>query len=76
MPPPPVVAVLKVLARLFPTWKLVPTKDIAEVGFRDPEKRQRVRANPVGYVGKPRLSTALQLLLATEEIGQHLHEVS
>lgn len=63
------------LAKLFPTWKLVPTKDITEVGFKDPEKRERVRNNPVGYFGKPRLNTALQLLLTTEEIGRHLHEV-
>lgn len=75
MPPPALVAVLKVLAKLFPTWKLVPTKDITEVGFKDPEKRERVRNNPVGYFGKPRLNTALQLLLTTEEIGRHLHEV-
>lgn len=75
MPPKAVVTVLKCLAKVFPTWKLVPTRDITEVGFRDPEKRELVRQNPIGYVGKPRLSTALQLLLTTEEIGAHLHEV-
>lgn len=74
-PPPAVIAVLKVLAKVFPTWKLVPTKDIVEVGFKDPEKRQRVRNNPVGYFGKPRLNTALEIVLTTDEIAQNLHEV-
>lgn len=76
LPPPAVVSFLKLLVGVIPTWKLVPTKDITDVGFRDIEKRERVRNNPVGYRGKPRLMTALQLLLTTEEIGSSLDEVS
>lgn len=76
MPPPLVLAVLKLLARFFPRWKLVPTSDIAVKGFRDPAKRNKVMANPVSFIGKPRLGTALQLLTTTEEIGRNLSQVT
>ncbi|GJP44012.1 hypothetical protein CLOM_g15566 [Closterium sp. NIES-68] len=76
MPPKPVVTTLSFLASIFPRAKLVPTREIAEIGFRDPVKRARLCENPVGYGGKPRLQTALQMLTATQRIGRDLDKVS
>eukprot|EP01018_Ginkgo_biloba_P020830 Gb_12903 [translate_table: standard] len=41
-PHPMVVSILKKLTGLIPTWKIVPTQDILNVGFKLPEKRQEV----------------------------------
>ncbi|CAI5489591.1 unnamed protein product [Closterium sp. Naga37s-1] len=76
MPPKPVVTTLSFLASIFPRAKLVPTREIAEIGFRDPVKRAKLCENPVGYGGKPRLQTALQMLKATQRIGRDLDKVS
>eukprot|EP00897_Mesotaenium_endlicherianum_P005458 jgi/Mesen1/4940/ME000247S04220 len=75
-PPAVVVLVLKMLAKMFPKWQLVPTKDICELTFRVPEKRQLGYDNPLAYKGKPRLGTAVQLLHTTDEIAAKLHEVN
>ncbi|KAI8557090.1 hypothetical protein RHMOL_Rhmol05G0307600 [Rhododendron molle] len=37
-----VVNVLTKLCRIIPTWKIIPTPDIIDVAFRDPEVRQEV----------------------------------
>lgn len=76
VPPAFVVFLLKALALIFPTWKIVPTKDICEVCFRDRKKLMQGRENPTSQKGKPRLGTAVQLLKTTKEIGRRLSEVT
>eukprot|EP00271_Cylindrocystis_brebissonii_P007038 TRINITY_DN20144_c0_g2_i1.p1 TRINITY_DN20144_c0_g2~~TRINITY_DN20144_c0_g2_i1.p1 ORF type:complete len:397 (+),score=72.88 TRINITY_DN20144_c0_g2_i1:134-1324(+) len=75
IPSPLLVFVLKILARIVPKWKVVPTKDILEEAFRVPEKRAKGGGNPTAYAGKPRLGSALQLVLATEEINRKMEKV-
>ncbi|KAJ7536430.1 hypothetical protein O6H91_12G069300 [Diphasiastrum complanatum] len=75
-PPWLLVQILKMLAPLFPTGKLVPDRDVAAHAFRDPEKRKQVIYNVTGYGGRPRLKTALELLRATDDIEASLHKVS
>eukprot|EP00245_Coleochaete_scutata_P013628 TRINITY_DN560_c0_g2_i1.p1 TRINITY_DN560_c0_g2~~TRINITY_DN560_c0_g2_i1.p1 ORF type:complete len:346 (-),score=51.01 TRINITY_DN560_c0_g2_i1:837-1730(-) len=75
-PPWIVVQALIFLARLFPTWKLVPTRDVCAQAFRVPEKRTLGYNNPTAYEGKPRLGTAVELLRTTDDIEAHLSEVS
>eukprot|EP01018_Ginkgo_biloba_P020833 Gb_12920 [translate_table: standard] len=87
-PHPMVVSILKKLTRLFPTWKIVPTQDIVNVGFKLEEKRKevivcsldssfdRIRANPYVYLGKPRLKTGYELLITSMEIEKRLDEVT
>eukprot|EP00249_Psilotum_nudum_P021126 c27982_g3_i1 orf=348-1421(-) len=75
-PPRIVVTVLTKLASLIPTWKIVPTKDILEVGFKDPLKREEIRSNPFHYQDKPRIRTALEMLHASTELEKRLDEVT
>ncbi|MCO5549051.1 hypothetical protein L7F22_002517 [Adiantum nelumboides] len=75
-PSPIVVSVLSRLANVFPTWKIVPTRDIIETGFKDPLKRAEMRANPYTYQGKPRLKTGLELLTASLDMEQRMEEVT
>ncbi|KAJ7299483.1 hypothetical protein O6H91_Y095200 [Diphasiastrum complanatum] len=75
-PPWLLVQILKILVPLFPTWKLVPNRDVAGHAFRDPEKRKQNAYNVIGYMGRPRLKTALELLRVTDEIEASLHKVS
>jgi acylglycerol lipase len=42
-PPEIVISVMKLLVGVIPTWKIVPVKDIIEVGFKDPAKRKKVK---------------------------------
>lgn len=75
-PSPIVVSILSKLANVFPTWKIVPTRDIIETGFKDPLKRAEMRANPYTYQGKPRLKTGLELLTASLDMEQRMEEVT
>ncbi|MCO5561287.1 hypothetical protein L7F22_014908 [Adiantum nelumboides] len=75
-PPRLLVHVLIVLSYFFPKAKLVPEKNLADLAFRDVEKRQQTVYNVVAYKERPRLKTALELLRATDEISSRLQEVS
>lgn len=37
-----VISVLTKLTRIIPTWKIIPTPDIIDLAFRDPEVRKEV----------------------------------
>lgn len=67
--------ILKLLARIVPKARIVPSGDIAEIGFQDVAKRQQAMQNIIAYVGKPRLGTALSLLKATDDIEKRLDKV-
>nr|ABK22850.1 unknown [Picea sitchensis] len=75
-PHPLVISILKKLTTIIPTWKLVPIEDIVDIGFKDPEKRQKIRANPYVYKGRPRLKTGYELLMTSLDIEKRLDEVS
>ncbi|CAA7389564.1 unnamed protein product [Spirodela intermedia] len=75
-PHPLVVKMLIILCKIVPTWKLMPTQDIIDVAFKDPGKRREVRENPLCYKGRPRLKTAYELFMASQDIEKKLHKVS
>lgn len=75
-PSPLMISVLSKLSTFFPTWKIVPTRDIIETGFKDPLKRQEMRSNPYVYQDKPRLKSGLELLNASLDLEQRLNEVT
>lgn len=75
-PNPLVIKVLTKLCRVIPTWKIIPTQDIVDVAFRDPEVRKQIRSNSYCYTDKPRLQTGNQLMTASLDLEQRLNEVS
>lgn len=42
-PHPVVISMLTTLEDIIPKWKIVPTKDVIEVSFKDPVKREEVK---------------------------------
>lgn len=72
----PVQQFLIGVAKFLPRKKLVPTKDLADMAFKDKEKRKMCAFNVVSYRDKPRLRTAVELLRVTKEIESRLQEVS
>ncbi|XP_024537665.1 caffeoylshikimate esterase [Selaginella moellendorffii] len=75
-PPWILVQILKALVPVFPKSKLLPTRDLAAYAFKDPEKRKKAYHNVVGYVDRPRLRTAWELLVTTQEIESSMRQVS
>lgn len=76
IPPWPMVHLLIGLAKVLPKEKLVPQKDLAEMAFKELKKREQTSYNVIGYRGKPRLRTAVEMLQTTQEIERRLEEVS
>lgn len=74
-PHPVVLSILRPLTAIIPTWKLMPTQDISEVGIKDPEKRRELRENPYIYQGRLRLKTAFQLLRTSLDIEKRMDEL-
>ncbi|KAG9449742.1 hypothetical protein H6P81_009707 [Aristolochia fimbriata] len=64
------------IAKFLPKRKLVPQPNMADMAFRDLEKRKLAAYNVIAYKGKPRLRTAVELLKATGDIGNQLEKVS
>ncbi|GMJ13136.1 hypothetical protein like AT1G77420 [Hibiscus trionum] len=75
-PPEPVAKILTFLAKVMPTAKLVPQKDLSELMFRDPRKKKMAVYNVICYNDRTRLRTAVELLNATEEIEKQVDKVS
>lgn len=75
-PPWILMQILIIISYFFPKAKLVPEKNLADLAFRDAEKRQQTAYNVVAYKDRPRLKTALELLRATDEISSRLNDVS
>ena len=75
-PPMIVTTILTKLAGFIPTWKIVPSGNIIDNAFKDPIKREEIRANPLIYQSLPRVKTALEMLKASEELERHLDEVN
>ncbi|KAJ9140745.1 hypothetical protein P3X46_031353 [Hevea brasiliensis] len=75
-PPPPVLKALILLSRVMPKAKLLPQRDLAELGFRDLKSRKVAEYNVICYNDRMRLKTAVELLKATEDIEAKLDKVS
>lgn len=75
-PHPIVINILTKLAKIIPTWKIIPTNDIIDLAFKVPEVRQAVRANPYCYKGRPRLKTGYELLRVSTALEKQLDEIS
>ncbi|KAK9283279.1 hypothetical protein L1049_011515 [Liquidambar formosana] len=75
-PNPFVISVLNKLSKFIPTWKIIPTADIIDAAFREPEVRKEIRANPYCYKGRPRLKTGYELLRISTNIEKKLNQVS
>ncbi|KAK3002255.1 hypothetical protein RJ639_020893 [Escallonia herrerae] len=75
-PHPLTISVLTKLTRFIPTWKIVPTQDIIDLAFRDPEVKKEIRSNPYCYKGRPRLLTGFQLLTVSMDLEKRLQEVT
>ncbi|URE48044.1 60S ribosomal protein [Musa troglodytarum] len=73
-PHPAMASILGKLSNIIPTWKIVPTKDIIDIAFKSPEKRQEIRSNQYCYKGKPRLKTGVELFMVSLDIEQKLHQ--
>lgn len=74
-PPSIVTSILTKLAGYIPTWKIVPAANIIDNAFKDPIKREEIRANPLIYQGRPRVKTALEMVRASEDLENRLDEV-
>ncbi|KAK3004384.1 hypothetical protein RJ639_019220 [Escallonia herrerae] len=75
-PPEPLQKVLILLSRVLPKAKLIPKKDLAELAFRDPTKRELASYNVICYNDQTRLKTAVELLTATNDIERRVEQVS
>lgn len=75
-PHPMVISFLEKLSKVIPKWKIIPIKDILEIGIKDPQHRQKVRDNPLCYKGKPRLLTGKELITVSIDIEKNLDKVS
>ncbi|XP_020231304.1 caffeoylshikimate esterase isoform X2 [Cajanus cajan] len=76
LPPPIVANVLTKIEDLIPKWKIVPSKDFIESGFKDRAKREEIRNNKLIYQDKPRLKTAMEMYRTSTSIEDSLHEVT
>lgn len=76
VPPWAVKQFLVGMAKVLPTYKLVPQKDLADMAFREPNKKLLTDYNIIAYKDRPRLGTAMELLNTTQEIENKLEMVS
>ena len=75
-PPAWQIALLSWIAWVGPTWPVTPIPDVLPRVFKDPAMYQAALENPLGYRGKPRLMTAMELNNATIDISQRLGDLS
>lgn len=75
---PPVLLqkVLIFVSNVTPQAKIVPTKDLAELAFREFKKRKMAPYNVISYSHKTRVKTAVELLNATKYIESQVEKVA
>ncbi|KAJ3670629.1 hypothetical protein LUZ60_008055 [Juncus effusus] len=76
MPPGWVLKALSFLSVFMPEAKLFPQKDIGDLSYRDPIKRQIGEYNVISYNDQMRLRTAVELIKATKDIESKLEKIS
>ncbi|CAN6471214.1 unnamed protein product [Victoria cruziana] len=74
-PNPLMIGILNKLCRIIPTWKMIPTKHIADLAIKLPSKKEELLSDPYTYKGNARLKTAYELHRVSTEIEKSLHEV-
>lgn len=74
-PNPVVITVLTMLCKVIPSWKMIPTADVVEMAFKEPEKRAEIRSNPYCYKGRVRLKTGQELLRVSLDLEKNLHKI-
>ncbi|XP_072997403.1 caffeoylshikimate esterase-like [Typha latifolia] len=75
-PHPIAISILKKLTAVIPKWKLVPSQDIIDMSYKNPEKRKEIRSNKYCYKGATRLMTGKELLRVSLDIENNLNQVS
>lgn len=70
-----VVAMFKMLMKVGPKWKIVPTKNVLPLCFKDPAFLEKAMADPLSYKGKPRVRMAWECLEATRRVSEGLARV-
>ena len=79
VPPPPVIALMRMLRWLLPTAAIVPgaSSDMIGICFGNEEMREYVRADPSAYRGRARVSMGAELLDASLRMGAtaELHDL-
>eukprot|EP01018_Ginkgo_biloba_P031086 Gb_19365 [translate_table: standard] len=75
-PPWPLEHLLSVAAYLVPTWRIVPTKAIPDVSFKEDWKCRLTIKNPRRTVGKPSAATALELIRVCKELQARFGEIT
>mmetsp|Transcript_5190 Transcript_5190/g.12153 ORF Transcript_5190/g.12153 Transcript_5190/m.12153 type:complete len:348 (-) Transcript_5190:4-1047(-) len=75
-PPKAIEWLFTKIAKCYPRAAILPTKDISALAWSDPETRAQIQSSPLGGgKAKLRLSTAMQLLAATQWLSAHLSDV-
>ncbi|KAL0672003.1 hypothetical protein Bca4012_034707 [Brassica carinata] len=89
-PHPVVINLLTRVEEMIPKWKIVPTKNVINVAFKDLAKREKrlaldrdsfggkmqVKNNKLIYQDKPRLKTALEMLRTSMNLEDSLDEIT
>ncbi|KAL2905166.1 Caffeoylshikimate esterase [Bienertia sinuspersici] len=75
MPPDPVLKVANFLSNVIPEVKFFPTKDLAELAFRNLKYRKMAYLNMISYSDRVRLKTAMEILRVTSEIESNVNKV-
>nr|GMD23566.1 caffeoylshikimate esterase-like [Ipomoea batatas] len=75
-PHPLIISLLTKVEDVIPKWKIVPTKDVIDLAFKDPVKREEIRSNKLIYQHKPKLKTALEMLRTSMNLEESLHEIT
>ena len=75
-PHPILIFLLKILASLFPFAPLVPLPSITHKCFKRKDNLQRSLQCQLAYRQSPRLHTATQLMIATDEITNMMNQLS
>ncbi|KAG6734489.1 hypothetical protein I3842_01G274800 [Carya illinoinensis] len=75
-PPWPLEYFLSLVARLVPTWRVIPTRgSLPEVSFKEEWKRKLALASPKRLVARPRAGTARELVRVCDELQGRFEEV-
>ncbi|CAN6479334.1 unnamed protein product [Victoria cruziana] len=72
----PLEHLLSFVAALVPTWRVVPTKPLPDVSFKEGWKARLARASPKRSVARPRAATALEIMRVAREVQSRFGEVT
>ncbi|KAJ3669166.1 hypothetical protein LUZ60_011116 [Juncus effusus] len=76
MPGPFLISALKILCKIAPKWKILPSTDMLDKVIKNSQIREEVRSNPYMYKDSLPLNTAHELLMASIQIEKTLNQVS